>query len=121
MINDFFKINLRHPKHTVTDYDLVLDATLTKDYPNIMHILCAGHIEQNLQKNCYYLNAINQKELMEVILSLPFMEDKKDFDFKYTKIKENLTKSEFNKEKKDRKQILGITFSILKMIEKLTS
>jgi len=57
--HQYFTLYKKLPNLIITDQDLALCAVLDKKYPNIIHLLCQWHIEQNLKKHFSFLLHMN--------------------------------------------------------------
>ena len=95
--HQYFTLYKKLPNLIITDQDLALCAVLDKKYPNIIHLLCQWHIEQNLKKHFSFLLHMNLAELYRKIIFLPFLKKEEVFEKEYQEILQTLQKNKYSK------------------------
>lgn len=79
-LQEFFTLYAKFPTVVVTDQDLALLAVLSKEFPQITHLLCQWHILQNLKKHFSFLQTMNLKMVSDRIIALPFLSEPTEFE-----------------------------------------
>ena len=97
LFSNFFKTHNSRCSIIVTDHDPAMEAVLNKDYPSITHLLCQWHIIQSFNKNFSYLGSLNYGDLKKKIMSLPFEENRLEFEKIYAQVIKELEEKKYEK------------------------